>query len=181
MFEERLGGRAWKAEAWVKWQPSDRFSVDLETEYLDRDGWLLHQQDTLMATFAAEQWQPRVAVNYFLTARQQLRLSLQWVGIRAREEDFYRVPDEPGDLVPIDKPEGPGFRPSYDFSVSRFSFQARYRWEFAPLSDVFLVYTRQADQGALLNDESFGDIFQSAWDQPLQDVLVFKVRYRLGS
>ena len=31
---------------------------------------------------------------------------------------------------------------SDDFAISRMSFQARYRWEIAPLSDLFFVYTR---------------------------------------
>lgn len=120
-------------------------------------------------------------MDYFFTARQQLRVSMQWVGIKAREDEFFRIPAEPGDLVPIAKPIGAGFRTRYDFSVSRYSFQARYRWEIAPLSDVFLVYTRQADLAAALADEDFGAVFADAWDEPLQDVVVFKLRYRFGS
>jgi len=51
----------------------------------------------------------------------------------------------------------------------------------APLSDIFLFYTRQADLSAALGDDDFGAVFNNAWDEPLRDVLVFKVRYRLGS
>jgi hypothetical protein len=180
-YQEQTGGESWMGSAWANWRPSDRFSINLSTEYRNRDGWLLHQQDTLMATFDAAQWQPKLTVDYFITARQQIRIGFQWVGIKAREQDFYRVPAEPGDLLPVDKPEGPGFRDSYDFSVSQYSFQARYRWEIAPLSDIFLVYTRQTDLPAALSDESFGEILGNSWDQPLQDALVFKIRYRLGS
>ena len=89
-----------------------------------------------MATFTADQWQPKLTIDYFLTARQQIRIGFQWVGIKAREQDFYRVPATPGNLIPVDKPTGPGFRESYDFSVSQYSFQARYRWEIAPLTDL---------------------------------------------
>ena len=59
--------------------------------------------------------------------------------------------------------------------------QARYRWEIAPLSDIFLVYTRQADLAAQLRDEDYSDIFSNSWHEPLADFLVFKIRYRLGS
>jgi hypothetical protein len=106
---------------------------------------------------------------------------MQWVGIKARADQFYRIPDKPGDLIPIDQPTGPGTRPTYDFSISQYSFQARYRWEIAPLSDFFIVYTRQADLAALLRDEDYSDIFRSSWHEPLADFLVFKLRYRLGS
>jgi hypothetical protein len=57
----------------------------------------------------------------------------------------------------------------------------RYRWEIAPLSDVFLVYSRQADLATVLRDEDFEDVFNDAWDAPLADTLVLKARYRFGS
>jgi hypothetical protein len=180
-WQERVGGSTVMSRAGVSWRPDDRFSLNFDVEYLDRDGWLLHQADDLFATFQAHQWKPRLSMDYFLGPRQQLRLAFQWVGIKAREDTFLRVPARPGDLFPIDKPTGPGFRPSYDFSVSQYSFQARYRWEIAPLSDIFLVYTRQADLSAALDDDSFSEVFSNAWDQPLQDILVFKIRYRMGS
>ena len=130
-----------------------------------------------MTTFKSEQWSPTLDVEYFINAKQQLRISLQWVGIKAREKDFYLVPLEPGDLIEVAKPAGP----ADDFSVSQVSFQARYRWELAPLSDLFIVYTRLASQGALLGSESFKDIFDNAWNEPLGDSFVVKFRYRLGS
>jgi hypothetical protein len=179
--DENLGGRAWNTEAGVIWRPSDRLNLSANVRYDERNGWLLHQGRDLFATFKAEQWQPRLSAEYFISARQQFRVSLQWVGVKAWEDDFYRIPTRPGDLIPIDKPSGPGFRPSYDFSVSQYSFQARYRWEIAPLSDIFLVYTRQADRRAPLFDDGFPDLFREAWQQPLQDVFVAKIRYRLGS
>jgi hypothetical protein len=178
---ENLGGHSWQTEAGVTWRPSDRMNVELNVRYDERDDWLLHQSGDLFATFQARQWQPRLSADYFISARQQFRVSLQWVGIKAREHDFYRMPQRPGSLIEVDKPVGPGFRPSYDFSVSQFSFQARYRWEIAPLSDIFLVYTRQADRSALLGDDSFENLFSAAWRQPLQNVFVAKIRYRLGS
>jgi len=179
--EESLGGGSYGAGAKLIWRPSDRFAVELNVAYDDRDGWLLHQGDDLFATFTAEQWLPSLSVEYYLSARQQLRLSFQYVGIKAREDDFFRIPAEPGDLIPTTKPVGPGARSSYDFSVSQFSFQARYRWEIAPLSDIFLVYTRQADLRTALGEASFNDLFNTAWQEPLADILVFKIRYRFGS
>lgn len=179
--EENLGGMSWTADASVGWRPSDRFGVTLNAHFEDRNGWLLHQDDRLMATFDATQWQPGLAVDYFISARQQLRFSLQYVGVRAREKAFYQVPGEHGRLEVIGKPVGPGFRSSYDFSVAQYTMQLRYRWEIAPLSDLFIVYTRQADRAALLRDEDFTDVFQDAWDDPLVDTVVVKLRYRLGS
>jgi predicted kinase len=179
--QENLGGNSWIGEGGVTWRPNDQLNLALAIRYEDRQGWLLHQGRDLMATFDAEQWQPSLSADYFISARQQFRVSLQWVGIKAREDDFYRIPTRPDDLIPIGKPTGAGSRPSYDFSVSQYSFQARYRWEIAPLSDIFLVYTRQADRAAALGEDGFQDLFSTAWREPLQDYFVFKIRYRLGS
>ena len=59
-------------------------------------------------------------------------------------------------------------------------FQARYRWEIAPLSDLFVVYTRGSDLPDS-PEESFGDLFHDSWTNRAVDVLVIKLRYRLGS
>ena len=178
---ENLGGAAWTLEAALNWRPSDRFNVSLEASVQDREDWLLHQGRSLFATFQATQWQPKLAFDYFISARQQFRVTLQWVGIKARERDFYAIPARPDDLIPIAKPTGPGARASYDFSLSQMSFQARYRWEIAPLSDVFVVYSRQSDSTQLLADEEFSDVFSDSWNAPLADALVVKLRYRFGS
>ncbi len=174
---EQKGGNSYTIEGYIGWRPSDRFNASLEVKYWDRHGWLLHQEDANFTTFDAEQWQPKVSIEYFISARQQLRASLQWVGIKAEEKGFYLVPSRPGDLIPTAKPPGP----ADDFSLSQMSLQIRYRWEIAPLSDVFLVYTRLADQGAALGDRDFSDIFEDAYDAPLANVFVAKIRYRFGS
>jgi len=186
--EEDLGGDTYIGEVKFNWRPDDRFNLTLGVVYQNRDDWLLHidnedgiNNDRLMVTYDAEQWQPKLSIDYFLSARQQFRVSMQWVGIKAREDSFYQIPQRAGNLIPIDKPTGPGARQSYDFSVSQYSFQARYRWEIAPLSDLFVVYSRQADLGAALGDDGFSDVFRNSWKEPLTNFLIFKVRYRLGS
>ena len=63
--------------------------------------------------------------------------------------------------------------------------QLRYRWELAPLSDLFVVYSRGAalslDASARRDATGFDDLFDSAWNDPILDQLVIKLRYRFGS
>ena len=67
-------------------------------------------------------------------------------------------------------------------SSSQANIQLRYRWEIAPLSDLFVVYTRG---GSLPNragfSPSFGDLFNDAVDEPLGEQCVVKLRYRLDN
>lgn len=173
--QEQIEGAADIVRIIVNWRPSDRFALSANVRYRNRDGWLLHQEDQNFTTFRAEEWSPKISADYFLTARQQFRFSLQWVGIKAKEDEFYQVPDAPGDLISVTKPGGP----SDSFSLSQMALQLRYRWEIAPLSDLFLVYTRLVDDGSEL--KSFSDTFSDGYDNPMEDLVVLKLRYRFGS
>lgn len=179
--EDKLGDPGYTGDIGLVWRLGHQYAVEFAVSYKDQEAWLLHQEDDLFATFEAEQWLPSLSLEYYINARQQLRLALQWVGIRAEENEFFQIPAEPDNLIPIAKPTGPGYRDSYDFSVSQYSLQARYRWEIAPLSDLFLVYTRQANLRTALGEAGFNDIFDTAWQDPLADLFVVKLRYRFGS
>lgn len=159
----------------VVWRPVDRLNVEVGTRYLVRDGWLLHQEDRFMTAFDAEEWGPELKMDFFLSARQELRLKLQWIGIKAFEDKHYLIPETPGDLEEIEKPNT---EPD-DFSISSLNFQVRYRWQIAPLSDIFLVYTKNGLDDT--TDASFSQLFRNAWNDPLGEQLVLKVRYRVGT
>ena len=175
--EEDLGGDSYYYHANVNWRPLDGLSVGAGVRYLDRNGWLLHQENRNFTTFSAEQWQPNLNVEYFLSAKQQFKISVQWVGIRAEEDGFYLSPAVSGDLIATTKPAGP----SDSFSISDMVFQARYRWEIAPLSDLFIVYSRTSDLSQALRQDNFDDLLDNAWQEPVGDQFVMKIRYRFGS
>jgi len=87
------------------------------------------------------------------------------------------VPIGDGDLIEEFKGENEQLR---DFSISRLTFQARYRWEIAPLSDLFVVYTRGSNVDSRPQD-SFSELIRSSWSERLVDVFVIKLRYRIGN
>ena len=78
-------------------------------------------------------------------------------------------------MVEIEKPT----EESDDFSISSMNFQIRYRWQIAPLSDVFLVYTKVGYDDT--TDASFSRLFRNVWEDPLGDQVVLKLRYRVGT
>ncbi len=176
---EFQGGRNFQYTTGVTWQPKDNIRLSGEVIHNDRDGWLIHQEDQNFTAFQANQWRTNLNFDYFLTAKQQFRMVLQWVGIKAVGDEFYFLPaDAPTnnrDLLRVPKPPGP----SDDFSISQLNFQLRYRWQIAPLSDLFVVYTKGDSRRASLND--FDNLFQDSWDNPLGDVLSVLLRYRLGT
>ena len=174
--QEELGDWDYLGGFGVTFKPTDRFSFDFDLLYRDRENWLIHQGGREFATFEAKDWQPKIAMDVFFSARQQLRLTMQWAGIRGQERAHYRVPLGDGHLIPYTR--GPD-DPSADFTISRLTAQLRYRWQIAPLSDLFVVYTR----GSNLPDrgyDTFGELFEDALTEPIIDVLVVKLRYRFG-
>jgi hypothetical protein len=116
-------------------------------------------------------------MDIFLSAQQQIRFSLQWVGIKARAQDLYQVPLTDGHLIPLTHGLSTD---AYDLTISRLTAQLRYRWELAPLSDLFVVYTRGSNIPNRGRD-NFSNLFQDALAEPIIDSFVIKLRYRFGN
>ena len=112
----------------------------------------------------------------FFAAKQQLTATLQWVGVRAVEDETWKVSSTPSALVQAAKP----VRHTDSIGRSQVTFQVRYRWEIAPLSDLFIVYIRGANKRLILSDNTFSDVFQTGWADPFTDAFIVKSRYRFG-
>jgi len=172
---EDAGGDSYQVGAGLTWRPRHNVTLNAQAHYHESNGWLLHQEDEHFTSFVGSQWQPEISFDYFFTAKQHFRLVFQWVGIRAEEDQFYTLEDRGTELIPGPKPPGD----TDDFNVSELAFQIRYRWQIAPLSDLYVVYTKgDSRQTDLMG---FNDLFRDSWRYPLGDQLVVKLRYRLGS
>ena len=185
-LSEDLGGMGYTFGGGVTLRPADRFSVDLDVNYRKRDGWLQYVfNDGDFATFFASDLQPKLTMDFFITARQQLRLTMQWAGVRANEQELLQVIDGMERLQPRAREAS---AESDDFTISRLIAQLRYRWQIAPLSDLFVVYTRGSnlpnaydlDDPLAVPRDSFGQLYSDAFADPLADLLVVKLRYRFG-
>jgi len=173
--QEHLGDWTFNASAGVTIRPLDSVLVEMDLRYKRRRGWLVYQGGRNFGRYDATEWQPSVDLNWFLAYNHQIRLSLQWAGVKARENGFFAIPEGDGELVPAQRT-----RANHDFTVSLLTLQLRYRWEIAPLTDLFLVYNR----GNSLPDQvdaSFDDLFADFFDQPIIDAFVAKIRWRFGN
>ena len=175
--QDELGPARTGASARFTWRPNDRFSSDLRLDYTDQEALLVHKGSGSYTSFESHQWAPQLEMNYFLNAWQQLRFTLQWTALKAFEDRFWQVDSQNLDfLQPVAKSDDD----SDNFTISRLTFQARYRWEIAPLSDLFVVYTRGSN---LPTDsfETFQDLLVQSWTDTIVDTLAIKLRYRFGS
>tara|TARA_R110002072_G_scaffold4663_8_gene32658 strand:- start:40228 stop:42633 length:2406 start_codon:yes stop_codon:yes gene_type:complete len=174
---EDLGEKYLTTSAGISYRPVDNFSLNVDVSYAVREGLLVYRGNGRYTSYEATQWSPKFTLDYFISANQQLRFGMQWTGLKAFENKFLQV--NPNRIEPLQEVPKPNLT-SDDFSISRMTFQARYRWEIAPLSDLFIVYTRGGNLPGSTFDE-YGGLLQQAWSDPVVDTLVIKLRYRLGS
>ena len=159
----------------MTYRPSDWLSLDLDLRYKDRRGWIVYQGGRNFGSYRARDWQPTLNLNWFMAPGHQLRMSLQWVGVRAAEREFLAVPVGDGDLVPAQPT-----LPDHDFTLSIVTAQLRYRWEIAPLTDLYIVYNL-GNSLQRSGDSSFSELFRDAFRDPIVENFVVKLRYRFGN
>ena len=106
----------------------------------------------------------------------QIKLSFQWAGVKAYEQARFVVPENDGALQTVVQADQQRNR----FTVSLLTTQLRYRWEIAPLTDFYVVYNR-GNQLPPTEEDHFSDLLGDAFNDPIINALVVKLRYRFGS
>ncbi len=167
-----LGGWGLQLNADFVWFVDEHLNLEFYAEPNVSPDWLLWRGDTLFASFDRRQVEAGINLNWFPAERQEFRVKLQWVGIIAEDADAYRLAGD-GRLQRSEEAVE-------DFSVSNFGLQLRYRWEFRPQSDLYVVYSR----GGFLREEGpgaedLGDLLSEVFDLRDADQFLIKVRYRL--
>lgn len=167
-FQEGVSGRAFQLESSVSFSVSDRLTIDGEINPRWSRDWLIWLGGDRLASYRREQWDTAINVNWFPRDKHELRAKLQWFAIDAHEATAYRI-DPHGRL----RADGT----ADDFSVNNFGVQLRYRYEFAPQSELYLVYSRGGYERRDRRDDSI-DLFTDALSLRDADQFLAKLRYR---
>ena len=174
-FKESQGGERYALKNSLNWRPFEQLGLGVSAQYDHSNAWVIWQEGGQFTSFETNEWRPNLNVSYFLSAKQQIKLSAQWIGIKAKERRFYELNQSTKRLVEAQKSDAT----SDDFAISSLAVQFRYQWEIAPLSELFLVYTLNGYQS--FADLEFDELFESAYRNPSNEDLVLKLRYRLGT
>ncbi len=150
---------------------TERVTVGGRALYRKYDEWLLWDfESRQMATYEAEQYEADLRLDWYPSTRQEIRVKFQWVGVGADARSGFTL-SESGRLRPSAVPVS-------DFSVSDTAVQIRYRYELAPLSDIYLVYSRGGFYAADDSEAGPGRLFQQSWDNKYAETILAKIRYR---
>jgi len=164
--DRKLG---WTTQLQPTYFISDAFSVYV-TLYAERTPqWILWEGDNLVGTFDEHVQQLDAGVNWNIGTSQELRVKMQALGLDAKLGQAWRA-DADGTPVPTTDPID-------DFSISNLGFQVRYRWEFKPLSYLYVVYGRGGD---MFNEYSLDSrqALRDSFDLRDSEQLVVKLSYR---
>jgi len=131
---------------------SDEFNVYVGVLHDFTPDWVIWQEDNLIGSFREHQTNFDLGFNWIMTNRHELRLKLQAIALSADLEQAYRV--ENGQPVPTNDPVD-------DFSVENLGVQLRYRFEFKPLSYLYVVYARGGYQFDNTSDDTGGMVRDS--------------------
>ena len=76
-----------------------------------------------------------------------------------------------------------GYLYNHDSNVKPFtegitSFQVRYKYEMAPLSYIYLVYTKGGRVYDDENERNTSDVFKDPWENPDNEIFSLKFRFK---
>jgi hypothetical protein len=168
-FNESQGGGGIEAGGKLSFFATDALTAELSTYVLDSKDWLLWEGDDLFGLYQRQQISSALNLDWFPAPQHELRVKLQWLGITAKDPSAARIGG--GGRLRISNEQ------FSDFSINNFGVQIRYRWEFAPQSDLYVVYGRGGfveEQG----DRDLSELLDEAFSLRDADQLLVKLRRR---
>lgn len=150
----------------------DNLSLTAGLQLQHQPDWLLWRGDNRLGSFRSDEATLSAGLQWQVDGRQELRVKLEAIAIDARLRQAWRVAAD-GRPVAVDEPIP-------DFSLRNLGFQVRYRYELAPLSDLYVVYGRG---GLALEEEGrpIGDLLGDAFSLRDDEQFMVKVSYRFAN
>jgi Domain of unknown function (DUF5916) len=107
-------------------------NVGFNVEY--KPDWLIWQNSNLLGTFEAKRISLSAGLEWLIGTKQELRVKLETIALDAKLKQAWRT-DAQGRAIASNEPIP-------NFNLNNLGFQIRYRYELAPLSDLYVVYSR---------------------------------------
>jgi hypothetical protein len=153
------------------WFLTNNLVLGLPLELWDSPNWLLWTAGSQVATYRRHEFHVGLNASWYASSRQELRLKFQWVGLGAQALQRYQLLSDGTPMAIAGLPS--------DFTLSTIGTQLRYRFEFKPQSELYVVYSRGGDGSLDDRSESLGAQFRRALDQTNTSLFFVKLRYRI--
>ena len=149
--------------------PNDNLKINLQYRVRKENEWLIWTEDNKFGLYDSEQDTVSIGLNWFSGNKHEIRLKSQFVALQADNPQSL-ISDNGGYLYESDDLIKP-------FTQGVVSFQVRYKYEIAPLSYLYLVYSKGGSSYDEDEDYSKSDIFNQPWNNPSDEV--YSIKFRL--
>jgi len=170
-FQEGIEDWANSVKFSAEYALTDQAIFSGSISHLNSDDWLIGNSQGQLTSYQRIFDQFDFKILWSMFENQELSVKGQWYSIEAKNGKNITFAN--------DKLQNSSFtEQAPNFKQSQLTLQLRYRYRFAPLSDVFLVYARNGsyfEQGQQFTRH--GDIIKDQFEQPDVDLLMFKIRF----
>ena len=153
----------------VGYSPRDNIRTWLRMNHRQRSNWTIRTDEDLYATFSQRRLGLNTGVTWYRSQKEELSFKIEMVSFRNQKGQSWQI-DENGYFKKSDLAAD-------SINLGSLAFQVRYKYELAPLSNFYLVYTRGGS--VFFDDEADNStIFSDTWDRPQGNRFAAKIRYR---
>ena len=149
--------------------PNDNLKINLGYRVRKENEWLIWTEDNKFGLYDSEQNTVSIGLNWFRGIKHEIRLKSQFVALQA-DNPKSLISDTGGYLYDSDDLIKP-------FTQGVVSFQIRYKYELAPLSYLYLVYSKGGRNYDEDENLSRSEIFEQPWNNPSDEV--YSIKFRL--
>ena len=149
--------------------PNDNLKINLQYRVRKENEWLIWTEDNKFGLYDSEQDTVSIDLNWFSGNKHEIRLKSQFIALQADNPQSL-ISDNGGYLYESDDLIKP-------FTQGVVSFQVRYKYEIAPLSYLYLVYSKGGTSYDDDEDYSKSEIFNQPWNNPSDEV--YSIKFRL--
>jgi hypothetical protein len=170
LFQEGIEDWGVGLRTGATWFYRNNLNIDFSVSPRWSRDWLIWVQGDQLASFNKRQVTGEIGASWFPAEDHEIRLRTQWYVINADAEQGYRI--------------GPGGRlvasndPINSFSMINFGLQLRYKYEIAPLSDFYFVYSRGGIDRVENSEQSTLSLLGESTGLRNADQILIKLRYR---
>jgi hypothetical protein len=170
VFQEGYAGWGFGLNGNGTWYPNDNLNLGFDLNVKWSDDWLNWLQGNQIGDYSRRQVTGKISGNWFPAEKHEFRLLAQWVTVNADAIQCYRI-GENGRLTPDNYHIN-------DFAAINFGLQFRYRYEIAPLSYLYVVYSRGGLNSIDSPDQSTAGLLSDSTTLRDSDQICVKIQYR---
>jgi hypothetical protein len=169
-FQEGIKGWGMGLQGNATWYPNESFNINFSLWPQWSNDWLKWVQGNQLGSFTRHQVTGGVSVNWFPADGHEVWLKTQWYTVNAEALQSYHIGAR-GRLVSDNVA-------MQDFASNSFALQFRYRYELAPMSDLWFCYSRGGFDNIVNPDQSTLGLLGDSTRLRDSDQILLKLSYR---